>query len=111
MAVGLPNTGEKLAFADCSTSNIPYRYDLGAGRDSGISYFMDNGLTQGFLRSQDCSSADHESLNVGDVEATIRGNRRGNILSHSLNLPVLVLQLTLDEILLLIVHRNAVEKK
>ena|ERR1017187_3786869 len=110
-AVELRNTREKLAFADCSTSNIPYRYDLGVGRDTGISYFVDNSPTQGFLSSQDGSPTDHQCLNIGKTEATVGGNCGSDIFSHSLNLPVLVLQLTLDEILLLIMHRNAVEKK
>jgi hypothetical protein len=60
MAVGLRN------ILDCSISDIPYRYDLGPEGNNGISYFVDNGLTQGFLGSQDRSSADHESLNVSD---------------------------------------------
>ena len=58
MAVGLRNV------FDCSISDIPYRYDLGTGRDNGVSYFVDNGLTQGFLGSQDCGSADHERVST-----------------------------------------------
>ena len=39
--------------ADCSTSSIPYRYDLRAGGNYGISYFVDNGLTQRLVGAQD----------------------------------------------------------
>jgi hypothetical protein len=53
--------------AECSTSSVPYRYDLGAGRDSSISYFVDNGFTQGFLCTQDSGPAHHESLGSRSV--------------------------------------------
>ncbi len=47
-----------------SSLSIPYRYDLSTGGDFGISYFVDNGLTQGFFGTQDGSPADHESFCV-----------------------------------------------
>jgi hypothetical protein len=55
----------------CETSAVPYRYDLGAGRDAGISYFVDNGLTQSFLCTQDSGSRNHESLSVSEVQSGI----------------------------------------
>ena len=67
--------------AMCSTSAVPYRYDLGPERDRGISYFVDNGLTQRFLCTQDSGSADHERLSVGDAETGICRERDGNTLS------------------------------
>ena len=64
----------------CSTSSIPYRYDLGPGRDGRVSYFVDNGLTQGFLGGQDSGTSDHESLSVTEAQAGITSERSGNVL-------------------------------
>ena len=55
----------------CAELRIPYRYDLGVGRDLGFSYFVDNGLTLGVLCTQDSGAAHHESLNVLNVQAGI----------------------------------------
>ena len=67
--------------AACSTSSIPYRYDLGTGRDCGISYFVDNGLTQSFLCTQDSGSANHESLSVSDAQSGVASECAGNVLA------------------------------
>ncbi len=67
--------------AACSTSTIPYRYDLGTDRDSSVSYFVNNGFTQGFLCTQDSGSANHESLSVSEAQAGIGSERSGNTLS------------------------------
>ena len=66
--------------ATASTSTVPYRYDLGAERDRGISYFVDNGLTQRFLCTQDSGSADHESLSISNAQSGVAGERAGNVL-------------------------------
>ena len=67
--------------ANCSTSRIPYRYDLGALGDSSISYFVDNGLTQGILCTQDGGPANHESLNIANANAGIISERSGDTLA------------------------------
>jgi hypothetical protein len=58
--------------AACSTSSVPYRYDLGTVRNCSISYFVDNGLGQGFLCTQDGGPS------VSEAQAGITSERSGN---------------------------------
>jgi hypothetical protein len=66
---------------DANTSSIPYRYDLGVGRDCSISYFVNNQLQEGFLGVQNSGSANHQTLGIGDAEAGVGGKYGSDILS------------------------------
>ena len=81
----------KKYLAECSTLSIPYRYDLGTLGDCGISYFVNNGLTQGLLSRQDGGPADHESLGIGHTQPSICSKCGSNILPESLNTHILFL--------------------
>ena len=67
--------------ANCSTSTIPYRYDLRSERNFGFSYFVDNGLTQSVLGTQDGGAACHESMNVSNADAGIVSDGSGDTLT------------------------------
>ena len=66
---------------DATTLTIPYRYDLGVGRDCGISYFVDNQLHQSFLGIQNGGSANHQGLGISNAEAGVCSEYRSDILS------------------------------
>lgn len=70
--------------------DIPYRYDLGPGRNHGISYFVNDGLRQGILSVQNSRSAYHQFFSVVDANSSGRGETGRNVLTKSLNALVLL---------------------
>ena len=66
---------------DAATSTIPYRYDLGPGRDCGISYFVDNQLQQGLLGIQDGGSANHQTLGICNAESGVSSKYGSDVLT------------------------------
>ena len=63
------------------TLSIPYRYDVSAGRDSGVSYFVDNDFHQGILGIQNGGTANHQCFSVHNAEAGVSSKYGSDILT------------------------------
>jgi len=66
---------------DARTLTVPYRYDLGVGRDCGISYFVDNQLHQSLLGIYDGGSANHQGLGIDKADAGVGSEYSSDVLS------------------------------
>lgn len=73
----MPNEAE----SNVSISTIPYRYDPGIRGDCGISYFVDNGFSQGILSVQNSGTANHQSLSITNAYSGVRSENVSDVLS------------------------------